>query len=89
MAGRYPTSVIATAGTSERAFPCVIRDSINFISNDSTAYDLYINFDRSTDEVGTILLKKGEAVSDLRGIALDTIFVKAPDGSVPFRVVGV
>lgn len=89
MAGRYPTSIIGVATTSERMYPCVITESINFISNDSVTYDMIINFDKSTDEGGGILIKKGESISDLNGVALTRIFVKAISGPVDFRVVGV
>lgn len=89
MAGRYPTSLFSTALETEQNYACNIRESVNFISNDSATYPVLVNFDNTVDAGGTIKILPGEAISDLRGISFTRIYVRGVGGSVPFRIVGV
>jgi hypothetical protein len=85
-----PVTLEATATTTSggQLRPFVISQKLNFISNDSSDYDLKINFDGTVDQTGTFTLKAGEAVSDIN-MSCSSISVQGVGGSVSFRALGV
>jgi hypothetical protein len=68
-----------------RAFSC--RRAVNFISNDSDTGTLLCNFDAPVGSAGTIILRPGEAMSDLF-IACRQLYAQGMGADVPFRAVG-
>jgi len=85
------SSIAAVAGPNmtdgNRQMTFALNYGVNFIANDSDTYDLYINFDEPVGRAGTITLKAGEIMSDLR-ILCRNLYVQGRGGDVPFRAVG-
>lgn len=79
------TAVVNGGGIKQ---PFNITKKLSFISNDSSTYDMNINFDGSTSENGTFTLKAGESLSDLE-MTCTSISVEGINGSVAFRALGV
>ena len=88
---QHHSSIIAVAGNGDTdgyqpmAFVC--RQGVNFISNDSDAYPILVNFDQPVGAGGTIRLLPGEIMSDLF-IPCASLYVRAEGGQAPFRAVG-
>ena len=76
-----------TSGGGTRR-PLAIKQKLAYISNDSTSYDLKVNFNKTTSEDGTFTLKAGEVLSDIPLIC-STVSLEGVGGSVEFRILGV
>jgi hypothetical protein len=76
----------ATGGGQRR--PLAIKQKLAYIANDSTTYDLKVNFNKTIQEDGTFTLKAGEVLSDIPLIC-QTISLEGVGGSVAFRILGV
>lgn len=78
----------ATVNGGGVLIPFTLNEKLNFIVNDSSDFDLEINFDATVDQSGTFTLKVGETLSDVN-MSCTTIAVRGIGGSVPFRALGV
>lgn len=89
MSARLPVVIERTAPTSGLQYiPFSINTKLAYISNDSSTYDLIVNFDKPTDQSGSFTIKPGEVVSDIP-MACVSISVQGIGGIVPFRCMGV
>lgn len=78
--------IASATGISRRPF--TVNTKLVYIANDSTNYDIKVNFNKTVDEEGTFTLKAGEIISDLPLICT-TISLQGVGGSAEYRVMGV
>lgn len=85
-----PVTVEQIAGISTGGvkIPFTVREKLVYLANDSSSYDIKVNFNRTVSEVGAFTIKPGEIVSDVPMDCI-SISVEGVGGSVAFRALGV
>lgn len=73
-------------GSIKRGFQ--VREKLVYITNDSSDYDIQVNFDATIGESGTFTIKAGESINDVP-LQCTTISIQSINGIAPVRCMGV